>query len=67
MALEELGQVELVDEGIAALQRLDLALVVVDADDLVTHFSETYGGDEADVAGTDYGYLQVFSHGLAWS
>ena len=45
------------DEGVAALESGDLALVVVDADDVVAHFSKTDGGDQADISRSDYGNL----------
>ena len=49
VTLEELGQVQLVDKSVAALQRVDLALVVIDADHIVTHLSEAHSGHKADV------------------
>ena len=52
----------LVDEGVPALKGADFALVVIDADDAVTHLSEADGGHQADVTGTDYGNFDVCTH-----
>jgi len=49
VALEEFREVILVDEGVASAESSDFALVVVDADDLVSHLSEADGGDQADI------------------
>jgi hypothetical protein len=52
-----------VDEGISTLQSRDLALVVIDADDSVTHFRETNRGNKANISGTYDGDLQLIIHG----
>src|SRR5215469_4951 len=48
---QQLREVMLVDEAVASLQRGDLALVVIHADDVMAHLSETHGGYKADVPG----------------
>ncbi len=67
IALQEFGEVVLVDEGVAGLKRGDFALVIVDADDVVTHLSEADGGDEADISRSDDGNFDVFTHRCAVS
>ncbi len=43
-------------------KRGDLALVIIDANDGVTHLCKTNGGDKADVSGADNSNLNVFVH-----
>ena len=50
ISLQQLGQVLLVDERVAGLERGYLALVVVHADHRMTHLRKTYRGDQADVS-----------------
>ena len=50
VALEKLGEVRLVDEGVTSTESGDFALVVVDADDVVSHLGEADGGDQANIA-----------------
>jgi hypothetical protein len=41
------------------LQRVDFALVVIDADYVVTYFGETGPGDETDIAGANDAEIHV--------
>ncbi len=59
---EKLGEVVFVDEGVAPLKRGDLTLVIIDADDRVTHLCETNGGDKADVSGAYNSDWNWFAH-----
>lgn len=47
---QEFGEELFVDGAVAVAQELELALVVIDQDDLMAEFGERSGGDEADVA-----------------
>ena len=38
------------DEGVAALERGDLSLVIIDADNVMAHFSEADSGDQTNIA-----------------
>jgi hypothetical protein len=51
------------DRHDAALERVDLALVLVDADDLMAEIGETGPGHEADIAGADHGNAHGISIG----
>ncbi len=53
VAVDELLEAGLVNRDFAALQHVHLALVVIDADDVVADFREAGARDETDVAGTD--------------
>ena len=53
VAVDEFLQAGLVDRDLAGLQRIDFALVVIDADDVMADFRETSAGNKADVAGTN--------------
>ena len=48
------------DEGISALERRYLSLIVIDADNGMAHFGETDGGDEADDSAPGSGAVYVF-------
>jgi hypothetical protein len=52
------------DEGIAALKGCNLAIVIVDTNDVMTHFSEADGSDQADIPRPNNGDLNVFTHSL---
>ncbi len=52
MAFQQFGEVFLVDQSVSGLQGGDLALIVIDADDGVSHLSETDSRDKADVPRT---------------
>jgi len=64
VALEEFGEVALVDEGVSALKGGNLALIIVDADDVMAHFSKTNGCYEPDVPRSNNGDLNSFIHKL---
>ena len=49
----QLGQARLVDRHFAAPQPRDLAVVDVDAGDVVAAFGEAGAGDQADIAGSN--------------
>ena len=53
VAMDDFFQARLVDRNLAGLKRLDLARVVIDADDVVADIGKTGAGDETDVTGTD--------------
>ena len=59
VALQQLVEAGLVDRRLAALEHLDLALVDVDAQDVVADLGEARAGDQADVAGTEDGETHV--------
>src|SRR5579859_7458076 len=44
--LQQLGEVLLIDKGVAALKRRNLALVVIDADDIVPHLRKADRSDQ---------------------
>ena len=52
----------LMDERISTLQGGYLALVVVDADDIVAHLCKADSCDQADIAGADDGDLNWLTH-----
>ena len=52
------------DEGVSALKRGDLALVIVDTDDLVAHLCETNGGNKTNISRTDHCNWNRFAHSL---
>ena len=54
----------LVDEGVAGLECGYLALVVIDADDVVANLGETDGRDQTDVTRANNCDLNAFAHGL---
>jgi hypothetical protein len=54
--VHEVGQLRFVDADFAPVETLDLAVVDVDAVDLVTEVSQASRGGEPDVAGTDHTY-----------
>jgi hypothetical protein len=62
VTLQKFGKEVLMDERIPTLQSGNLALVVIDTDDVVTHFGETDCGNEADVSRTNDGNLNAFAH-----
>ncbi len=45
---------------VARLESGDLALVIVDADDVVAHLGETNGGNQADVSRSDDSNCECF-------
>ena len=51
---DQLGKAGLVDRHLAALQRRDLARVLVDADDVMTEIGKAGPRNEADIAGADH-------------
>jgi hypothetical protein len=51
-----------VDERVACLKGGDLALVVVNTDDGMTHFGKADGSDQANVSGPHNGDFDVFTH-----
>ena len=53
VAVHEVFEAGLVDRDLAGLQRIDFALVVIDADDVVADFGEAGAGDEADITGAN--------------
>lgn len=57
VAGEQVVEVKLVDLRVSGLEGGDFGLVVIDADDLVAHFREADGGDQAYVSGADDGDL----------
>ena len=59
---QKLGEEVLVDERVSGLEGGDLALVVVDADDIVAYFSETDGSNQTDIPGPNNGNSDVFAH-----
>ena len=64
IALEHLGKMLLVDQGVPGFERRDFALVIIDADDVVTNLSEAYGRDQADISRTNDCNLNSFAHGV---
>src|SRR5262249_190463 len=54
VAADDLVQAGLVDGNLAAVERLDLALVDVTADDVVPEIAQAPAGHEADIAGADH-------------
>ena len=53
VVLDQLGQARLVDRNLAAVERVDLRLVDIDAGDVVAAVGEAGAGDQADVAGAN--------------
>ena len=51
----------LIDRHLAAAQRRDLCLVLVDADNLVPEVGKASAGNKADIAGADHGNAHVIS------
>ena len=52
---DQVGEAGLVDRHLAALERGDLARVLVDAGHLVAEIGKAGPGNEADIAGADHG------------
>lgn len=52
----------LVDQRGACAQRLHLALIVVDAEDLMSHLCKADRGHQANVPGTNHRDLDGFGH-----
>ncbi len=65
VALEKLRKEVLVDQSIAALQRGNFALIIVNTDHMVTHLCETNSSDEADVPGTYYSDRNFLAHSVS--
>ncbi len=59
---EELRQVVFVDERVAALKSFDFAFVIVHTDDIVAHFGEADGSDQADISRSYDCNFDVFTH-----
>ena len=55
VACDQVVEPRLVDRHLAALERGDLACVLVDAGDLVAEVGKAGPGNEADIAGADHG------------
>jgi hypothetical protein len=62
VASKQLRKIVLMDEGVAALQGLDLSLIVIDAYDRVAHLCETDSGYQPDVSRTDDSNRNGFAH-----
>ena len=57
--MDDFFEAGLVDRDLALPERLDFALVVIDADDVVADVGEAGAGDEADITGADDGEIHV--------
>jgi hypothetical protein len=51
-----------VNERVTGLESGDLALIIVDTDDVVADFSKADGSDQTDVSRPDNGNFDVFTH-----
>jgi hypothetical protein len=51
-----------VNKRVACLESGNLALVIIDADDMVAHFGEADRGDQTNVSRPDNGNFDVFTH-----
>ena len=56
--VDQLGQAGLIDRDLSGEKPVYLGLVDIDADDVVAAVRQAGARDEADVAGSDYRYLQ---------
>ena len=59
VAVDQYVEAGLVDRDFAALQRLDLALVLVDADHLMSKVGEAGAGDKPDITRTNHCHTHV--------
>jgi hypothetical protein len=67
VALEQLGEVSLVDKSVAGLEGGNLTLVIVDAYDIVADLGEANGRHQSYITGANNCNLYGFAHGLpAW-
>ncbi len=64
VSLQQLGQMFLVDQHIAGLERRHLALIVVHAHYLVANLGKADRRNQANVPGTNHCYLNRFAHRL---
>jgi hypothetical protein len=66
VAIEQQGEIVFMDERIASLEGIDLALIVVDTDDRVPHLRETDRSDEAYISRAHDGKFDRLAHMPGW-
>ena len=59
---DQIVEARLIDRHLAARQRRDLSLILVDANDLVAEIGETGAGNKADISGADHRDTHLLSH-----
>ena len=64
VARDELVEARLEDRHDAPLQRVDLGLILVDADDVMAEVRKAGSGNQADIAGSDH--RDAHSQGPGW-
>ena len=62
--LKEFREIVLVNERVAGLESGNLALVIVNTDDMVTHFREANRSNQANISRPDNGNFDVFTHSV---